>query len=142
VRDLLLVRRQLARVVLERLVETIDTAALASVGAAIDRFEAAIAARAGLAALARADLDVVAALVSATRSPVLQLCLNPVASVLVGLPRLQKAMYREPANNLFAFRAVLAWLESPSKRGLEVLLGELAARDEQTVTNLRRKGQR
>ena len=86
VRDLLAVRRQLARATLERLVESADDAALRNVEAAIDRFAVVADADAPADQLAAADLEVVAALVAATGSAVLQLCFNPVAALLRELP--------------------------------------------------------
>jgi GntR family transcriptional regulator, transcriptional repressor for pyruvate dehydrogenase complex len=142
VRDLLLVRRMLARGVLARLAEmagrTGDLAAgLARVEAAIAAFEEVAHARAvSPADLARADLDVAAALVAATGSTVLALCMNPVASLLARLPQLQQAMYRDPASNALAYRAVVAWARTGAAEGLELIVAELAARDEATLAAL------
>lgn len=139
VRDLLLVRRQLARAVLERLVERADEAGLARVEEAVERFEALTAARASLEALARADLDCVAALVAAAKSTVLQLCFNPVASLLARLPRLQRAMYADPTTNVAAYRAVVAWARAKRRGGLDAILALLEQRDEETLENLTAK---
>jgi GntR family transcriptional regulator, transcriptional repressor for pyruvate dehydrogenase complex len=133
VRDLLAVRRQLARATLERLVENADDASLRDAGAAVDRFEAAVVAGAPVAELATRDLEVIEALVAATGSAVLQLCFNPVATLLRELPALQEAMYRAPQENVAAFRAVLELLDKRNLGGLELGLELLAARDEATV---------
>jgi GntR family transcriptional regulator, transcriptional repressor for pyruvate dehydrogenase complex len=137
VRDLLAVRRQLARATLERLVESADEDALRSVESAIDRFAAAADANAPVAELAAADLDVVAALVAATGSAVLQLCFNPVAALLRELPMLQDVMYRDPHSNVSAFRAVLELVRKRSLAGAEVAIDLLADRDAATVQALR-----
>lgn len=135
VRDLLLVRRQLARAIVERLAEGVDDDAAAAIEDAIDRLERAAKAD-DVAAIAHADLDVAGAIVDATRSPVLALCFNPVASLLTALPLLQAAMFREPDTNVAAWRALLAWARSPNRAGIDTILEALAARDEETALAL------
>ncbi len=139
-RDLLMVRRQLARAVLERLMEHASERGLLEVEAAIERFAAIAERRAKVEDLARADLDVVAALVAATESEVLQLCLNPVAALALRLPRLCEAMYREPKSNVLAFRAVLDLLRKGNRASIEAAIDLLSERDEATLRFLERKG--
>lgn len=136
VRDLLLVRRQLARAMVERLLEVADAASLAAIEAAIDRFAAVVAAQPSTEELARADLDVVAALARATRSAVLQLCFNPVAALTVQLPDLQQAMYRAPQGNVEAYRALVAVIGARSTAGVELMIEQLRERDEATLAAL------
>jgi GntR family transcriptional regulator, transcriptional repressor for pyruvate dehydrogenase complex len=136
VRDLLAVRRQLARATLERLVESADETSLREVEAAIDRLAAAADANAPVAQLAAADLEVVAALVAATGSAVLQLCFNPVAALLRELPILQEAIYRDPHSNVAAFRTVLELVRKRSLPGAELAIELLAERDHATVQEL------
>lgn len=136
--DLLLVRRTLAVATLERLVENAGEAALDQVEAAIDRFEAVIEAGAPVSALAAADLEVVRALVAATGSEVLLLCLNPVAALLLELPHLQEAMYREPASNVAAFRVVLDLVKKRDRAGAAALVEALKARDRETALEVAR----
>lgn len=133
VRDLLAVRRQLARATLERLIESADEPALRNVDAAIDRFAAAVDADAPMPELASRDLDVVAALVASTGSAVLQLCFNPVATLLHELPMLQDAMYREPDENVLAYRTVLELVRRGNRGGIDLALELLADRDAATV---------
>ena len=135
IRDLLLVRRQLARAMLERLIEVADDAALVAIDAAIERLAAVVAAAPSpsIDELARADLDVVATLALATRSPVLQLCFNPVAALTVQLPHLQKAMYREPESNVDAYRALAALIRARSAASIEMMIDQLRERDDATV---------
>jgi hypothetical protein len=64
---------------------------------------------------------------------VLQLCFNPVASLLHELPLLQDAMYREPAENVTAYRTVLELVRRGSRGGVDVALELLADRDAATV---------
>lgn len=134
VRDLLHVRRSLARGVLERLLARPPGAkARAAVAAAVDRMEQAALAGDPAASFAAHDVAVLAALLEATGSSVLRLCLNPVVSVLAGLPELAPALYGEPRSNVAAYRLLLLWLEAPDERGLELFTAELARRDEHTV---------
>lgn len=133
VRDLLAVRRQLARATLERLIEVADEAALRNVDAAIDRFAATVDAGAPMAELASRDLDVVAAFVAATGSAVLQLCFNPVAALVHELPMLQDAMYREPTENVLAYRTVLELVRRGNRGGVDLALELVADRDAATV---------
>ncbi|MBS2013495.1 MAG: GntR family transcriptional regulator [Deltaproteobacteria bacterium] len=138
VRDLLVVRRHLARATLERLVEIVAThpRVLDPVAAAIDRFERAIKDEAPLAELAAADLAVVAELVTASRSAVLQLCFNPVAAILRDLPALQAAMYREPKTNVVAYRGLLTIVAHGRSDGIDDLLTLLRGRDDATIASL------
>ena len=139
--DLLMVRRQLARAVLERLAERPPTAdALARLAGAVDGFEAAVAVDAPWDTLAKRDLAVVAELVAATGSSVLGLCLNPITSVLTALPALSAAMYGDPQSNLAGWRALLAWLADPSMVPVEVVMAPLAARDKATLAQMNTPG--
>lgn len=135
--DLLLVRRSLARGVLERFTRTPPTpAALAHLGAAIAAFATAVEAGAAPDELARRDLDVLRSLLDATGSPVLSLCLNPIAEALETLPRLRGAVYVNPSSNVAGWHALLGWLGSPSPDLLEPIMQLLAARDAATVQRL------
>lgn len=127
VEDLFQVRRQLAALVFERLIG----AELSEVSAAIDRFET-VAAEGDDLAIARADLDVLAALLEATGSRVLQLCFNPVTTVVFELPELRAAMYATPQDNVAGYRALLEWASS-KRPEVDVMLAVLEARDARTL---------
>ncbi|MCB9604568.1 MAG: GntR family transcriptional regulator [Sandaracinus sp.] len=135
-RDLLAVRRQLATLVLERLF-ALEVDALAPIEDAVAAFTVA-AGSGDVARVAAADLDVLAALLAATRSPVLQLCASPVANVLAELPELRDAIYAEPATNVVAYRALLAALAAPpSDRPPATSIADLlATRDASTLARL------
>lgn len=133
VRDLLAVRRHLAGAMLERLVESADEAALRTVDAAIVRLAATATAKAPVAEIAAADLEVVATLVAATGSAVLQLCFNPVAALLLELPMLQEVMYAAPETNVVAFQTLLDLVRKRSLPGVQIAMELLAERDEATV---------
>lgn len=138
--DLLRVRRHLAHGALEHLVEHPPNAtAVRAVTTAIERMAAA---GSDLAAIARADLDVLAAVVDATRSPVLRLCLNPVTAVVSSNAALRAAIYRDPASNVAGWRALVAWLGSPRAADLPRILGLLAARDTATIEHLKKSRRR
>ncbi len=112
--DLLRVRRYLAHAALERMVEHPPTAAaIKAVATAIDAMAAAVDAGADDAELARADLAVLAAVLDATRSSVLRLCVNPVIAVVGRNAALRSALYREPASNVAGWRLLAAWMERP-----------------------------
>jgi DNA-binding FadR family transcriptional regulator len=132
--DLLRVRRHLAHAALEHLVEHPPTgAAVRTVVVAID---AMAEAGADLIAIARADLAVLAAVLDATRSPVLRLCLNPVTAVVSSNAALRAAIYREPASNVTGWRLLAAWMHRPRAGELAGMLAVLAARDAATLEQL------
>lgn len=137
VRDLLHVRRHLARAVLERLAEA-SSPGRAEVAAAVDRFGAVVESGADVDAIAAADLEVLAAILDATGSPVLGLCLNPVLAVVQGMGELRHAMYAEPRSNVAAYRVLIAWLEDPAPELLDPVFAELERRDESTARRVRR----
>lgn len=139
--DLLRVRRHLARAILEHLVEHPPRAAdVRAFTAAVDTFQqVATAMPHELDALASADLAIVAVLVDATRSPVLNLCLNPVVAVVDASPALRAAMFRAPRTNVDGWRALGAWLASPSAAAIEKVVAVLAERDKATIDHLRRR---
>ncbi len=141
--DLLLVRRQLARAVLERLAAGVSRDARARIAEAIDALEARVAERAPVDALAEADAAVLARVVEATSSAVLQVCLNPVLAVARALPDLTAAIYADAGESVLAWRALLAWLDAPSRERaasastwIETIAGAMAARDEKTLRRM------
>lgn len=135
--DLLVVRRALARAVLERLAAVRPTRAqLDAIGAAIAIFDG-LSTRSAPSAVAEADLAVLRALLDATGSSVFGLCLNPVVSVLRAMPTLRDAIYRDPRESAQAYRVLLAWLEAPDTHGVDTILGVLAAVDDKTLRALR-----
>ncbi|MGZ3427806.1 MAG: FadR/GntR family transcriptional regulator [Polyangia bacterium] len=137
--DLLLVRRQLAAAVLERLAGKVSHAALQRLSAAIDAFEALAGAGAATAALAEADVEIVVELLAATHSPVLQLCLNPILAIVQGMPALREAMYATPAANVVGWRMLIEWAKSGERGAIPLVLAELARRDEATLAALARR---
>jgi len=135
--DLLVVRRALARAVLERLaLAPAARAQLDAIGTVIAAFDL-LTARSAPAAIAEADLAVLRALLDATGSSVFGLCLNPVVSVLGAMPSLRDAIYRDPRESAQAYRVLLAWLEAPDAGGVEAILGVLADVDDKTLRTLR-----
>ncbi len=128
IEDLFVVRRQLAVPVFARLAD----ADLTAVRAAIDAFGQVAAESDDTLELARADLDVLAAILEATGSQVLQLIFNPVMTVVVELPELRAAMYAVPEENVRGYAALLEWAASPN-RAVEPMVAVLAARDAKTL---------
>lgn len=109
--DMLLVRRSLARAVVERLGQTIDGKGLLALHAAVDAFEA-VAAKPGVtpAEVGRADQLLVRTLVGFTGT-VLALAANPIFRLLDSLPELNDAMFADPLLNVAAYRALVDGLE-------------------------------
>ncbi len=141
-RDLLAVRRQLSRAVLERLCEGVSDEARDAIGRAVDELEARIDEGASVDDVAEADLEVVRAIVDATESDVFGVCMNPVIEVSRAAPRLRDAIYAEPRRNVEAFRMLLEWLGSPRRETVALVLAAMEARDEETLARLERRGER
>jgi GntR family transcriptional repressor for pyruvate dehydrogenase complex len=134
--DLLRVRRHLAHAALERLVEHPPSAA--AIRAVVEAIDAMAAAGTDELAVARADLAVLAAVLDATGSPVMRLCLNPVTAVVGGSAALRAAIYVDPASNVAGWRLLAAWMARPRAADLERMLAVLAARDAATIERLSR----
>lgn len=135
--DLLRLRRHLAGALLDALVERPPPAAARTAfGRAIERFAAA-AATGDPDAIAAADLAVVRALLDATGSMVLRVCLNPIVAIVNDQAALRAAMYGAPADNLAGWQALAAWLERPTAAAIPALLAVLAERDRATMNRLR-----
>lgn len=132
--DLLRVRRHLARAVLEKL------AGLTRVDAepvrhAIEAFAQVV--DGDLAAVGEADLAIVRAVAAATKSPVLQLCSNPIERAVREMPWLRAIIYAAPQENLAGWRALLDWLEGErSMESIERIVALLASRDEAAVARV------
>jgi len=138
VTDLLMVRRHLAQAVFERLAMLGDDVDLLDTERAIDRLERlSTDDTCDAETFAEADLDVIAALVRATQSPVLRLCFNPVSQVLRRLPQLQQAMFRTPTLNVAAHRLVFGWLDDGRADVAAAVAQELARADARTLAALR-----
>jgi DNA-binding FadR family transcriptional regulator len=122
--------------VLERLAVSADEDGIRGIRDAVDRLAEVITD--GPDAVAEADLGVLAAILDATKSPVLRLCLNPVLTVVTSMPDLRAAIYAEPEGNLLAWRALVAWLAASRDPALvDDIVAELARRDLVTLSRLR-----
>lgn len=133
--DLLRVRRQLARTVLEQIALARRRGADRRVGVAIDAFAAELASG-DRQRIAAADLDVVAALLEETGSAVMALCLNPVMQVVATIDALRDAIYAEPERNLLGWRALQGWLAKPAPDRIDPMIALLEANDQATVLRL------
>ncbi|HBP19550.1 MAG TPA: hypothetical protein DEA08_17390 [Planctomycetes bacterium] len=134
--DLLAVRRNLARGVLEKLAARAPLE-VAPIAAAVERFAEVSARTSDPAELAVADLEVFGEIVAATGSVVLRLCLNPIAAALRNLPALREAVYVDASLNLAGYRALLTWLAEPDPAGVELLVAVLERGDNDTLQCLR-----
>ncbi len=135
--DLLLMRRHMARAVFERIANRQNEIHVSAIREAIARFSETASSNANAAAIASADMQVLIAILDATGSPVLGLCLNPIISVLSELPELRDAIYAEPEANVAAYRILSSWLIDPQPNVLAQVFAELARRDDATVARLR-----
>lgn len=134
-RDLLAMRRSLARTVLEHLAEHRPDPT--PVARAIQSFEqTAFAPGVSLDDLVAADLAIVAALLDAADSTVFSMCFHPVAHALSVHPALRAAMFRTPADNVLGWQALLAWLQAPEATVLPTILDLLHDRDVQTIATM------
>jgi DNA-binding FadR family transcriptional regulator len=141
--DLLAIRRALARVVLERLERQADKRSIAGIRDAVDELAAVVAAGAVSAAIARADLNVTRAILTAIESPVLQLCMNPIATVVMTLTPLRDAIYAQPEENVAGYRQLLALLAERRREGLaDAVSAILEDNDERTLRRLRRRAEK
>lgn len=139
-KDLLKVRRHLAVAVLESFAELTEPPKLDALAKAIDDFAALIPEPSnGSLEFAEADIEIFAALLEATGSIVLRLCLNPIVSTLRNLPELREVIYNEPKRNLEGWTAFLEWLRQPQKDMIPFFTQFLAHNDEQSLERL--KGQ-
>jgi GntR family transcriptional regulator, transcriptional repressor for pyruvate dehydrogenase complex len=138
--DLLRVRRHLARAVLERLADR--PASSESVQTAVAAFARVVDEGGSERAIAEADLAIVRALLEATESPVMQLCLNPIERAVRDMPALRAAIYQEPRENLAGWQALVAWLERPGREDIEAMVAILEQRDAATIARLSKKGKR
>jgi GntR family transcriptional repressor for pyruvate dehydrogenase complex len=134
--DILLVRRALARAVIERVAERVNAPMLDRLSRAVDAFEsAATAAGAGVRAIAQADQALVRAIVRETGSKVLALVANPVFRVAGALEPLEAAMYAQPAMNVVTWRVFVEALRDRDAEALERVLGAMAGFDEAVLSS-------
>ncbi|MDF1661465.1 MAG: GntR family transcriptional regulator [Planctomycetota bacterium] len=139
-KDLLKVRRHLAVAVLESFAELPQAPSTEAVADAVDAFaELMTDPRNASLEFAEADIQIFAALLEATGSLVLRLCLNPIVTTLRNLPALREVIYSDPARNLEGWTAFLQWLRDPQKDMIPFFTQFLAHNDEQSLERL--KGQ-
>jgi len=136
--DLLLMRRHMARAVFERVASRGAGGDVEAIRDAILEFQEAVRDSADVETITDKDMAVLAAILDATGSPILGLCLNPVLAVLAELPELRGAIYAEPETNALAYGLLSSWLDDPAPALLEPLFAELARRDEATLARIRR----
>jgi DNA-binding FadR family transcriptional regulator len=137
--DLLLVRRQLARGVLERLASGFDRRRLPQFDEALAEFEVRVGKRAPLHDLVDADMAIFRAIVGLTGSEVLELCLNPLIAVLGAIPRLSDAIYADAPASMYAWQSLRKWLDRRAHDEIEWIMVGLAERDRMTLARLQKK---
>lgn len=131
--DLQRIRRHLAAAALELIAERRpDPAPLAG---AIDALVAA--AGEGPEAVAQADLDTTRALLALTGSVVLQVSINPIASLLLSHPAFVTGRYDAPEGNIAGWQALLAWAHDPDPAGIPLMIRLLEQSDAQLLERLR-----
>lgn len=140
--DLLRLRRHLAGAVLEAIAERPPSAAARkAVARAVDEFARVVdsGAAGSVDAIVEADLGVVRALLDATGSMILRVCLNPITAVLRANAPLRQTIYADPSTNLAGWRALAAWVAHPEPSAIPLLVGVLAERDRASLERLRRR---
>jgi len=135
--DLLTIRRSMAMALLNRLSRGILPEDLRNVSRAIDALDAVAASGAEPSALAEADGAILRALIEATRSPVLGLCINPILQLLASQPRLCRAIFSRPAESLVSWRLFEAWLADPTSLPVDQILHHLERQDRHTLARMR-----
>lgn len=134
-RDLLAIRRAVALVVLERLIDAPPTRQTrANARRAARNFEVAVERGDDVHELARLDLELLTELIDASDSPVVRLLVNPVSRLLGGFEELTVALYADPPRNVLAHRAVLAWLDGPSRDSARALVSAMEAHDKEALS--------
>jgi len=132
-RDLLLIRRTLLRLVIERAAEEAKrkhrdrlSQAISDLTTAEDPTQ--------LPVLERIVID---SIMDAARSPVLTLGLNPILALVDQIPGLEEAIAREPRGNLDAYRILLSGLQGRRGDWIDEVVAELARRDLMVLSHLR-----
>lgn len=134
--DLLLVRRQLAAAVLERIAaRELASSELDRIEKRIDDLETVVQTSRPLDAIAAADLAVLESLLDAAGSAVFRLFFNPAANVLRRLPELINAMYTHPEANILGWRALVTMAKARSIH-VPSVIDVLGALDAQVVARL------
>lgn len=137
--DLLYVRRHLARGVLERMPKRVPLPVRVRLEAEVERLARLVDAGADSLSIAEQDVAVISTIVAATKSRVMQLCLNPLLDFARTMPRLREAVYSDASKSVAAYRAIIAWLATSRRAAPTAILAALEARDRET---LRRFGRR
>jgi GntR family transcriptional regulator, transcriptional repressor for pyruvate dehydrogenase complex len=132
-RDLLAIRRALAKVVLERSIERMTKKNLQAVRLAVKTFVDATESGSSVEELAEADLAIIQTLVDTTDSITFRLFLNPVGLVLGRVPKLRAAIYSDPKMNALAYTFLLDILKNKDKEALQQIFSVLEERDEHTL---------
>lgn len=130
--DLFLLRRHLARAVLERIAGT-DDCAVELVVRAVERFADVVDSGAGPDDISVADMEVLHSLLTITGSHVLGLCFNPVLTAVREIATLRETIYREPESNVAGYRVLLGWLAERGPEHIDTLIEELERRDARSL---------
>ncbi len=131
--DLLFVRRNLARGVLERMPRRVSRPIRAQLESEVERFARLVEAGAEPSIIAEQDVAVIRRFVAATKSRVMQHCLNPLLEFPLATPGLRDAFYADASRYVAAYRAIVAWLALPTRPSPTAILAKLEARDRETL---------
>lgn len=136
VRDMLAVRRALARAVLERLTLQVDPKGLQALRKAVDQFALEVQQPGATAdAIARADQRLLRTLLRQT-GPVLALTANPIFRLLDQLPELRAAMFEKPELNLAGYRLLVDGLGRKDPFVTQNVIDALSMLDEALLERL------
>lgn len=140
--DMLLVRRALARAMLERLARSIDAKGLRRLEAAVEAFAAtAEAPGASSESIALADQLLVRTILKGT-GVVLALAANPIFRLLEELPELREAMFAKPELNVAGYRMLVAGLKRKDPTVTTQMIDALEILDDALLKRLKRRAPR
>lgn len=135
-KDVLHVRRNLARTIMENLPSSADWSS--DVLLAIAELQRLATMGGTVEEIAAADIAVLRKLICETKSLALSLFINPLFNCLEYFPELVQSLYRAPKQNVFAYQNLLLWGQSET-REVGVVISLMEATDADTLLDLKER---
>ncbi len=133
-KDLLLLRRTLLRLAIERAEEVASGGDRRRLADAVERYAATM----DTDRIQDAERIVIDSIVDACRSSIIAFALHPILRVIEELPELTEALAEVPWGNVDGYRALVAGLEEGGDRWLDDVMAELARHDLSVLSHLDR----